>query len=168
MLYLGFMTARPKHKLHGPCKTHRTLQEKGTGAEQNSGIKCHLKWLLCRVEQCQTHFLHYRQLRLLCDGQSRNAGKFFTISPRKVTADLLRLLLFINMSALLSHCIRLKKIVWAFLSGGLCVSGEGGCVLAFGYIRCYRRNPYCWVWNSCRRGKIRSSSVVYWALKNHL
>ncbi len=144
----------------------RTLQEKGAGAEQNSWIKSHLKWLLCRVEQCQTHFLHYQRLRLLCDGQSQ----FFTIPPQSDSRSIASAAVYQYDC---SYYIRLKKIFWAFLSGGPCVSvcvcvGGGGGVLAFGYIRCYRRNLYSWVWNSYRREKIRSSSVVYWALKPHL
>ncbi len=141
-------------------RARRTLQEKSADAEQNSRIKSHLKWLLCRVEQCQTHFLHYQRLRLLCDGQSQ----FFTISPAK-WQQIYRVCCCLSIWLLLLH-----KIEEDFLSISFrwAVCEWGGGVLSFGYIRCYRRNLYSWVWNSYRREKIRSSSVVYWALKPHL
>lgn len=129
-------------------------------------IKCHLKWLLHRVEQCQTHFLHDQRLGQPHNGRYRMQETFSQFPPLKVNADLLSDAVYQYVRSLHSLSLwgRLKKIGWAFLSGGMCAYG-GGCLLASGYIRCYRRNLYCWVWDTYGNGQIRSSPVVYWAFE---
>lgn len=164
------MTACPKRELHGSCKSKHAARYRKKARVQWGIAESSAIWSNCSV--VLNNVKHIFSIIASSDcGVTDNLGKLGSSSqfpPQSHYWSIASAAVYQSVCSFITLYRRLKKIVWSFLSGGLCVCVCWGCVLAFGYIRCYRRNLYCWVWNSYRRGKIRSSSVVYWTLKKHL
>lgn len=144
LLCLRFMTAQPRRELHTPRKGKHVAGYRVTPASAQSESSA--IWSDCSIVFFP--MIDVSGCGVTDDVECEKVSPNFP--PRKST-QICCLMLFINMCALLSLWERLRKIAWAFLSGRMCADG-GGCLLASGYIRCYRRNLYCWVWDSYGNG----------------